>query len=64
MIDTSKMTDNDKRLVAEAYAYDDYTNWGRVEAMVDRADTVEAKELLHARASSLYHTDEFFAWMQ
>lgn len=64
MIDTSKMTANDRRLVAEAYAFKDYTRWGVVEAMVDKADTEEAKELLHARASSLYHTDELFAWMQ
>lgn len=64
MIDTSTMTDNDKRLLAEAFAFSDYTNWGKVEAMVDKADSKEAKELLHSRASSLYHTDEFYAWMQ
>lgn len=57
------LTDNDKALIEEAYAFKDYSRWQRVEAMVKRADTKKAKELLHSRASWLYHTDEYFAGM-
>ncbi len=56
-----QLTANDKALLEEAYAYNDYTRWGYVENLVKKADTERAKRLLHIRASWLYHTDEYSA---
>lgn len=55
------LTDNDKELLAEAYAFTDYSRWGYVESLAKRADTEKAKWELHRRASWLYHTDEYSA---
>lgn len=57
------LTAKDRRLIEEAYAFTDYTRWGYVEHLAKKADTEEARRILHSRASSLYHTDEYYADM-
>lgn len=52
------MTEKDKRLIAEANAWRDYTRWQHVAAMEREADTEEARHILHRRASSLYRMEE------
>jgi hypothetical protein len=52
------MTDKDKKLVAEANKTHDYFKIWELEK---QADTDEAKQKLHNRASTLYHYDEYYA---
>lgn len=59
-----RLTENDRKLIEEAYNFKDYSRWGYVENLISKADTEEAKRILHSRASSLYHTDEYFAGLQ
>ena len=52
------MTENDKKLIAEANSTHDYFKIWKLEK---QTDTEEARQILHNRASTLYHYDEYYA---
>lgn len=52
------VTEKDQRLIDEAMNWKDYTDWQHVSAMEREADTEEARQILHHRATELYRRDE------
>lgn len=51
------MTENDKALIEQAVRVH-YTNWYMVEALVEQAETPEAKARLRSIAVDKYHREE------
>lgn len=51
------MTENDRTLIARARELD-YTDWYLAMDMEERADTEEARRVLHSIGVRLYHTEE------
>lgn len=52
-----EMTDNDKKLIAEAEAMP-CTEWAEIAEMESRADTEEARERIRQIAINKYHREE------
>lgn len=52
------MTDKDKMLIEKARKIS-YTEWGYIDAMIEEADTEEAKQILHSIQGYKYHTEEY-----
>ena len=54
------MTDKDRKLLNEAFNLP-YIDWGKIDAMIEMADSEETKESLRSIQSSKYHREEYSA---
>lgn len=54
------MSEEDKSLIEQARATS-YTEWYQIDALIEQAESKEAKETLHHIQSSKYHTEEYYA---
>lgn len=54
------MTEKDKELIKKAWNTD-YIYWSNIDALMEQADTEEAKEKLKSIRSFKYHQEEAFA---
>ena len=54
----NNVTEKDKKLIEEANSTHDYFKIWKLE---EQADTDEARQKMHNRASTLYHHDEYYS---
>ena len=53
------MSEKDKKLIADAEKLH-YSDWYKIDAMMEQADSEEAKERLRIIRSSKYHEEEYY----
>lgn len=53
------MTENDKRLLKEAEKITDYSCWGVLAAMAEKADSKEVREIIDRKSINFYHYEEY-----
>ena len=57
------MTEKDKELIEKADKLN-FIDWSYAEEWSKKADTEEARKILHSIANRLYHTEEYFSNIQ
>ena len=55
------MTELDIRLIKKAFEYTDGSDWDLISALIDQAESDQARQILHNRKMDLYHKEEAFA---
>lgn len=58
MKSTLNMSENDRKLIKQSFESDD---WGIVSNLKEKAESEEAKQILHDRMIHLYRKEEAFA---
>lgn len=63
MIKKQEMTDKDKKLLelADHIESTEWLSWYKIDMMADEAESEEAKQLLHDKATRLHHREEWYA---
>lgn len=56
---TDGLPEHDRQLVELAYSPSYYRDYGKVHALIGKAETERGKEILHNIASDYYHADEW-----
>ncbi len=53
------MTENDKKLLEEASKITDYSCWGKLAVLAERADSKEVREEIDRKSIDFYHYEEY-----